>query len=145
MFAAPIPRAGRASAVTAALGRAPIVALLGARQCGKTTLARGLAPTAIFDLESSTDRGALAIAPETTLGALRGLVVLDEIQTMPDLLPILRVLADRPGQPAQFLLLGSASPDLMRGASETLAGRPVCDCTWAPSTRQTHGAASSST
>lgn len=118
-----IARTGHASAVTEALRRAPIVALLGARQCGKTTLARGLAPAAIFDLESSTDRGALAVAPETTLGSLRGLVVLDEIQTMPELLPILRVLADRPGPPAQFLLLGSASPDLMRGASETLAGR----------------------
>ena len=119
----PISRAVRATAVAAALQRAPIVALLGARQCGKTTLARGLAPAAIFDLESSTDRGALAIAPETTLGSLRGLVVLDEIQTMPELLPMLRVLADRTEQPAQFLLLGSASPDLMRGASETLAGR----------------------
>lgn len=85
MSSTPIARAAHARAVTAALQRAPIVALLGARQCGKTTLARGLTPAAIFDLESSTDRGALAVAPESTLGALRGLVVLDEIQTMPDL------------------------------------------------------------
>ncbi len=119
----PILRTARANDIAQALQRAPIVGLLGARQCGKTTLAKGLAPAATFDLESSIDRGALASAPETTLGSLRGLVVLDEIQTMPELLPILRVLADRPGQPAQFLLLGSASPDLMRGASESLAGR----------------------
>ena len=119
----PILRPARASDIAQALQRAPITALLGARQCGKTTLARALAPAATFDLESSIDRSALASAPETTLGSLRGLVVLDEIQRMPELLPILRVLADRPGQPAQFLLLGSASPDLMRGASESLAGR----------------------
>jgi predicted AAA+ superfamily ATPase len=118
-----IPRAGRIGQVRQALERAPIVALLGARQCGKSTLARALAPTATFDLESSIDRGALATAPETVLGGLRGLVVIDEVQTMPELLPILRVLADRPGPPARFLLLGSASPDLMRGTSESLAGR----------------------
>jgi predicted AAA+ superfamily ATPase len=118
-----IPRVGRSRQVREALERAPIVALLGARQCGKSTLARALAPAATFDLESSIDRGALATAPETVLGALRGLVVLDEVQTMPELLPILRVLADRPGPPARFLLLGSASPDLMRGTSESLAGR----------------------
>ncbi len=119
----PILRSARALEVQKALERAPIVALLGARQCGKTTLARGLGPAAVFDLESSIDRAALATAAEATLGALHGLVVLDEIQTMPELLPVLRVLADRPQRPAQFLLLGSASPDLMRGASETLAGR----------------------
>jgi predicted AAA+ superfamily ATPase len=118
-----ILRPSRMPQVRAALERAPIVALLGPRQCGKSTLARALAPAATFDLESSIDRGALASAPETTLGSLRGLVVLDEVQTMPELLPSLRVLADRPGQPAQFLLLGSASPDLMRGTSESLAGR----------------------
>lgn len=116
-----IDRAARA-ALQQALQRSPIVALLGPRQCGKTTLARQCGAAAFFDLESSVDRRALTAA-ETTLGELRGLVVLDEIQTMPELLPILRVLADRPDQPAQFLLLGSASPDLMRGAAETLAGR----------------------
>jgi hypothetical protein len=76
-----------------------------------------------FDLESSLDRQALSIAAERTLSPLRGLVVLDEVQTMPQLLPGLRVLADRRGTPARFLLLGSASPDLIQGAAETLAGR----------------------
>ena len=108
-----------------ALGRSPIVAVLGPRQCGKTTLARQVAGSEahFFDLESSTDRMALSAAPERTLASLSGLVVLDEIQTMTELFPILRVLADRVEAPAKFLILGSASPDLIRGASETLAGR----------------------
>ena len=76
-----------------------------------------------FDLESSLDRQALSVAAERTLAPLRGLVVLDEVQTMPQLLPVLRVLADRRETPARFLLLGSASPDLIRGAAESLAGR----------------------
>jgi hypothetical protein len=109
--------------IRAALRRAPIVALLGPRQCGKTTLARGFPAAAFFDLQRTADRHALAAAPEQTLGAQRGLVVLDEVQTMPQLLPVLRVLADRPDRPAQFLMLGSASPDLIRGAAESLAGR----------------------
>ena len=108
-----------------ALKRSPIVALLGPRQCGKTTLAHQLAGADqhFFDLESSLDRQALAAAPEPTLPPLRGLVILDEVQTMPQLLPVLRVLSDRRGTPARFLLLGSASPDLIRGAAESLAGR----------------------
>lgn len=108
------------------MARSPIVALLGVRQCGKTTLARQIARgrrARFFDLESSLDRQVLGSAAERVLGELRGLVVLDEVQTMPGLFPSLRVLADRPAHPARFLLLGSASPDLMRGASETLAGR----------------------
>lgn len=111
--------------VRQALQRAPIVTLLGARQCGKTTLAREVADSDahFFDLESSTDRQAISSAPEQVLRPLRGLVVLDEVQTMPALFPVLRVLADRPTTPARFLLLGSASPDLIRGASESLAGR----------------------
>lgn len=111
--------------IRTALEGAPVVALLGARQCGKTTLAREVVGEGghWFDLERSADRQALAAAPEPTLGALRGLVVLDEAQTLPELLPVLRVLADRPGTPARFLLLGSASPDLIRGTSESLAGR----------------------
>lgn len=101
------------------------MALLGPRQSGKTTLAREIAgPGAhFFDLESSTDRQALAVAPEQTLTPLRGLVVLDEIQTLPGLFPVLRVLSDRRSIPARFLILGSASPDLIRDAAETLAGR----------------------
>jgi len=108
-----------------ALKRSPVVALLGPRQCGKTTLAHQVAgaDSQFFDLESSIDRQALSAAPERTLTPLRGLVVLDEVQTMPRILPVLRVLSDRHGTPARFLLLGSASPDLIRGASESLAGR----------------------
>jgi predicted AAA+ superfamily ATPase len=110
-----------------ALKRNPVVALLGPRQCGKTTLAREIASAekqaTFFDLESSLDRQVLVAAPERVLGGIEGLVVLDEVQTLPELFPALRILADRPRQPAKFLILGSASPDLTRGASETLAGR----------------------
>ena len=120
-----VPRPRALGALRQALKRSPIVALLGPRQCGKTTLAHQLAgaDSQFFDLESSTDRQPLSAAPERTLAPLRGLVVLDEVQTMPQILPVLRVLSDRPGTPARFLLLGSASPDLIRGASESLAGR----------------------
>ena len=105
----------------------PVVGLLGARQVGKTTLARDLASrrsgtTHVFDLESSEDRARLA-DPLLALSGLRGLVVLDEIQHMPDIFPALRVLADRVRRPARFLVLGSASPQLLRQSSETLAGR----------------------
>jgi predicted AAA+ superfamily ATPase len=120
-----IPRPRLLSELDAALGRSPIVALTGPRQCGKTTLARAIAgnrPSHRFDLEDPVDERRLA-TPKATLEALRGLVVIDEVQRRPDLLPVLRVLADREPPPARFLLLGSASPDLVRGASETLAGR----------------------
>ncbi len=112
-------------AIRYALERSPVVALLGPRQCGKTTQAHQLAGADhhFFDLESTLDRQALSLAAERTLAPLNGLVVLDEIQTMPQLLPVLRVLADRRENPARFLLLGSASPDLIRGAAESLAGR----------------------
>lgn len=106
----------------------PVVALLGPRQAGKTTLAclvaEALPKTEIhrFDLESPGDLARLA-NPELVLSPLRGLVVLDEIQRMPELYPVLRVLADRRDMPARFLILGSASPGLVVGASETLAGR----------------------
>ena len=105
----------------------PVVSLLGPRQAGKTTLARLLAadwPEAVhvFDLESPADLARLA-QPELVLRPLTGLVILDEVQRRPDLFPLLRVLADRPGMPARFLLLGSASPDLMKAGSESLAGR----------------------
>jgi hypothetical protein len=103
----------------------PIVLLLGPRQCGKTTLARAVAGARrsdYFDLESPADRARLA-QPMTTLEPLRGLVVIDEAQLQPELFPVLRVLADRKPLPARFLLLGSASPDLVRGISESLAGR----------------------
>ena len=122
-----IPRDGHRRALERLLSRAPVVALLGARQVGKTTLAREIArrrkgPTHVFDLESSADVARLA-DPLLTLSPLRGLVVIDEVQRRPDLFPSLRVLADRPRRPTRFLVLGSASPDLLRQSAETLAGR----------------------
>jgi hypothetical protein len=107
--------------------RNPVTAILGARQVGKTTLALQFAETADtpfhrFDLENPTDLARLA-DPMIGLGGLHGLVILDEVQRRPDLFPVLRVLADRPAAPARFLLLGSASPDLVQRSSESLAGR----------------------
>lgn len=103
----------------------PVAALLGPRQCGKTTLARMIAgqqPSSYFDLENPLDARRLS-APMTVLEALSGLVIIDEVQRQPGLFELLRVLADRPHNPARFLLLGSASPQLVRGVSESLAGR----------------------
>jgi uncharacterized protein len=105
----------------------PAVALEGPRQCGKTTLARTYAAAwagevHFFDLERPADIQRLS-TPEQTLGPLRGLVVIDEAQRLPELFPVLRVLLDRSDAPARFLLTGSASPQLVRGLSESLAGR----------------------
>ncbi len=114
-------------AVETALRRSPVVTLLGPRQCGKTTLARAVTsrwpgPVRTFDLESPA--AALALeAAQAVLDPLDGLVVIDEVQRLPALLPVLRVLADRPGRETRFLLLGSAAPELVQGASESLAGR----------------------
>jgi hypothetical protein len=111
--------------VRIALGRSPVVVLVGPRQCGKTTLARELLPEespTYFDLEDPVSLARLD-EPVTSLGPLRGLIVIDEIQRRPDLFPVLRVLADRRENPARFLILGSASGDLMRQSSESLAGR----------------------
>lgn len=120
-----IPRPKPFQEIERAVATSPVTALLGPRQCGKTTLARTLAASmasTIFDLEDPVDRARLS-TPRQVLAELRGLVVLDEIQRLPGLIEILRVLADRPDTPARFLVLGSASPDLVRGTSETLAGR----------------------
>jgi predicted AAA+ superfamily ATPase len=121
-----IERQAILEAIRTALARSPITVLTGPRQCGKTTLARELLSedsAGYFDLE---DPAALARLdePVTALGSLRGLVVIDEVQRRPDLFPVLRVLADRRGSPpARFLILGSASGDLMQQRSESLAGR----------------------
>lgn len=111
--------------VSLAVGRSPITALLGPRQCGKTTLARMFAEdrtTAYFDLESPRDLSRLQ-NPQLMLESLKDIVIIDEIQAMPELFPILRILVDRPENKARFLILGSASPDIIRHVSETLAGR----------------------
>ncbi|HXU83354.1 MAG TPA: ATP-binding protein [Polyangia bacterium] len=108
-----------------ALKRTPIVSLLGPRQSGKTTLARTIAQgrrATLFDLENPADVARLSL-PMSALEPLRGLVVIDEVQRLPQLFEVLRVLADRPRTPARFLLLGSADPRLVRGVSESLAGR----------------------
>jgi uncharacterized protein len=113
------------ASVRSALARSPAVALVGPRQVGKTTLARtllGAASPNWFDLEDPQVEAQLA-APLVALRDLRGLVVIDEIQHAPDLFKVLRVLVDRPDNPARFLLLGSASPALLRQSSESLAGR----------------------
>jgi predicted AAA+ superfamily ATPase len=109
----------------AGLRTSPAVALLGPRQCGKTTLARQLAGNSTgnyFDLENPVDLARLS-EPMTALESLRGLIVIDEVQRHPDLFPMLRVLLDRKPIRARFLILGSASPELLRQSSETLAGR----------------------
>lgn len=115
------------AAIDGLFGVFPVVALLGARQVGKSTLARTLAkqyrgPVEFFDLEDPEDRRRLA-DPGLVLRGLEGLVVLDEVQALPEVFPLLRVLADRAKRPAQFLVLGSASPELLQQSSESLAGR----------------------
>lgn len=120
-----IGRASDLDLVRAALRRSRVVALLGPRQSGKTTLARQFVPPGslnYFDLEDPQSLARLT-EPDTALRPLRKLVVIDEIQRRPDLFPLLRVLADRRPLPARFLILGSASPDLLKHSSETLAGR----------------------
>ena len=111
------------------LTRHPVVAILGARQVGKTTLAeeirqRFAGPSTRFDLEDPDDLARLA-EPKLALKDLEGLVVLDEVQRKPEIFPILSVLADRARASTRFLLLGSASPELLRQTSESLAGRIV--------------------
>ena len=127
-----VPRRNAARRIADSFRVHPAVALTGPRQCGKTTLAEQVAAAHVdehgsgsatrFDLERAADRLRLQ-TPEQTLSPLTGLVVIDEIQREPGLFETLRVLLDRRDEPARFLLLGSASPVLASGASETLAGR----------------------
>jgi predicted AAA+ superfamily ATPase len=120
-----IKRNGYIHSIKAALERSRAVALLGPRQCGKTTLAQEFVDVDspnYFDLEDQTSLIALE-NPRNVLEPLKGLIVIDEIQRRPELFPLLRVLLDRRSLPAKFLILGSASPDLLRQSSESLAGR----------------------
>lgn len=120
-----IPRPKVLAQIDHALTVQPITALLGPRQCGKTTVARMIGqrqPATYFDLENPVDVRRLS-APLTVLEALSGLVIIDEVQRQPELFELLRVLVDRPDNASHFLLLGSASPQLVRGVSESLAGR----------------------
>lgn len=120
-----IHRLADTALIRSALRRSRVVALVGPRQCGKTTLARLFvnprSPN-YFDLEDPASLARLS-EPETTLRPLKKLVVIDEVQRRPELFPLLRVLADRKPLPARFLILGSASPELLQQSSETLAGR----------------------
>ena len=107
------------------LERGRVVALTGPRQCGKTTIAREIVKADspnYFDLEDPVSL-AMLDEPMTALQDLKGIVVIDEIQRRPDLFPVLRVLSDRLPLPAKFLILGSASREMLRQSSESLAGR----------------------
>lgn len=120
-----IPRPEPIRQIEASFKLHPVTALLGPRQCGKTTLARFIAEkktSTVFDLEDPVDIQRLS-APMQALKDLSGLVIIDEVQRKPELFELLRVLVDRPGQNARFLLLGSASPQMIKGVSESLAGR----------------------
>jgi predicted AAA+ superfamily ATPase len=120
-----IARSRLQARIARALKRSRVVGLIGPRQSGKTTLARQIVSAGsvnYFDLENPASLARLA-QPMTALEDLRGIVVIDEIQHRPDLFPVLRVLADRKPLPARFLILGSASPNLLRQSSESLAGR----------------------
>ncbi|MEI6345166.1 MAG: ATP-binding protein [Verrucomicrobiota bacterium] len=123
-----IPRLRLQEEIKVKLKESPVVALLGARQVGKTTLARKISESleeevTFFDLESPSGRAPLIETPELALRSCTGTVVIDEIQRMPDLFEILRPLCDDPERKSRFLLLGSAAPELVRGVSESLAGR----------------------
>lgn len=124
-----IERARELATLRRLLRQHPVVGIIGARQVGKTTLAHLLvsktrSPSSIFDLENPEDLARLG-DPMLALKGLKGFVVIDEIQRHPGLFSVLRVLVDRPRSTARFLVLGSASPDLLRQGSETLAGRIV--------------------
>ena len=124
-----IPRDNEIRALEGLIKRHPVVGIIGARQVGKTCLAREIlqrtkTPVSYFDMENPQDLARLQ-DPMLALGGLKGLVILDEIQRFPDLFSVIRVLVDRPKRPARFLILGSASPGLLQQSSETLAGRII--------------------
>ncbi len=124
-----IQRENEIRSLTKLVQQYPVVGIIGARQVGKTTLARDFADNSrtqihYFDLEDPEDLARLH-DPMLALKDLKGLVIIDEVQRMPGLFPVLRVLVDRPGKPCRFLILGSASPDLLRQGSESLAGRII--------------------
>lgn len=124
-----MPRTRLIRQITDCLNASPATVLLGARQVGKTTLAGMIAENrpdvTVFDLERAAGRAALTHTPELTLSDCRGLVIIDEVQRLPSLFEVLRPLCDKPHRAATFLLLGSASPDIVQGVSETLAGRAL--------------------
>lgn len=122
-----IERPTHADEIGALLREFPVVAIIGARQTGKTTLAQAIGDRfggAVhrFDLEDPRDDARLT-SPMLALEALAGLVIIDEVQRRPDLFPVLRVLADRAGTRVRYLILGSAAPELVQGGGESLAGR----------------------
>ena len=122
-----IPRKTEIRVLLEALSNYPAVGIVGARQVGKTTLAQMLAEewgkrTHHFDLEDSEDLARLS-DPMLSLKGLDGLIVLDEVQRLPEIYPVLRVLIDKQKNDRRFLILGSASPELLHQSSESLAGR----------------------
>ena len=123
-----IPRHQLIQEIESGLAEFPVVALLGARQVGKTTLAHQFSElwtetVTIFDLETSASLAALSTTPEKILNDCTGLVIIDEVQRLPELFQILRPICDNPNRHMKFLLLGSASLELVREVSESLAGR----------------------
>lgn len=121
----PVPRLKLRRAVEESVKQWPVTLLLGPRQCGKSHLSRrlGAGPGQYFDLEDMVDEARLRQHPQAVLAEMKGLVVIDEAQRMPELMPVLRVLADRPLTPARFVLTGSVAPPLWQTAGESLAGR----------------------
>ncbi len=121
-----VNRPGFIKEIETSIKNNPVTAIMGPRQCGKTTLARAIARTTestIFDMEDPADYDLLSKTPKIILQQQKGLVILDEIQRIPGLFPLLRVLADEQDSMTKFLILGSASPDLVQKSSESLAGR----------------------
>jgi predicted AAA+ superfamily ATPase len=123
-----IERKELAADVLRRLQNAPVVSVLGARQVGKTTLSRQVeaqwsGPVTRFDLELPADREALSQSAHTVLDPCEGLVILDEVQRLPELFTVLRPLCARPNRDTRFLLLGSAAWEIVKGVSESLAGR----------------------